>query len=426
MAGILTKAISSVSQYWQTGPAKLTDPILGRYFSGELSTTGRSVTVDSALTLSTVTAAVTLISGNIGGLPCMTYWNRQDGRAVARTHPLYMLLHDAPNADQTAMEFWELTTAHLLLWGNSFARIDRILSRVVSLTPMHPACMTVRRADDGSIEYIYNEGNGPVRIPEDDCLHIRGFSLDGMLGLSPIALARQSLGLALSAEDTASGFFANGMRAAGYLTAATMTKDVRLEADAYLEKFRGGANAGKTPLLPPGWEWKAFTLPPQEAELLQTRQFSVEEVARWFRIPPHMLGHMDKSSSYGTGLEQQMLGFLTLCLRPWLKRIEQACKRKLLSPGERGALDIEFNAAALMRADSAARAQYYVAMVQNGIYSVNEVRALENLKTRPGAADDLMAQAQMVPIGTGMGATAPAGANSGGAAPASSPTATEA
>jgi HK97 family phage portal protein len=412
---ILTKAISSLTGYWQSGPAKLTDPILPRMFGAASSYAGRSVTVDGALTLSAVNAAVTLIAGNIAGLPCMVYWNRQDGRAPARTHPLWTLLKDAPNADMTAFEFFETTAAHLLLWGDSFAKIDRtpplngVAGRVVSLTPIHPAHMTVRRADDGSIEYLWNDGlRRPERIPEDECLHIKGFATDGLRGLSPIAMARQSLGLAMAAEEAAGGFFANGMRSSGYVTAATMTKDLRTEAEAYLERFRGAANTGKTPLLPAGWDWHAFSMNPAEAQLLSTRQFSVEEVARWFRIPPHMLGHMTPSSSYGTGLEQQMLGFLTLCLRPWLKRIEQSLKRKLLAPGERGALEIEFNASALMRADSAGRAAYYVSMVQNGLMTRDEVRDLENLTRRGGGADALTVQAQNVNIDLAGTAPAPA------------------
>jgi len=431
--GILTKALSSAAGYWRTGPAKLTDPALPAWLHAGRSHAGRHVSVNSALQLGAVMACAGLIADAVSTLPCNVYAAGEGGRKLARDHPLYMLLHDAPNADQTAPEFWQMLCAGLLLWGNAYAEIERVLGRVVALTPLAPAFVTLRRDDTGALVYSYTApGQGPRDIAEDDILHIRGFTLDGILGLSPVAQAAQSLGIALAAEETAAAFFQNGMRSSGYIAAPTVLgKGLRDEADTLLERFRGASNAGKIPILEAGWKFEPFTIPPQEAELLATRGFQIEEICRWFRVPPHMVGHMDKSTSWGTGLEQQMLGFLTLTLRPWLKRIEASAKRRLVSPGERGRLEIEFNVAGLLRADSAARSAYYVSMVQNGLYSRNEVRALENLPRRDGLADALTVQSQNVPLdlaGQATSLTPPPAGPVAGAAPnaavaASEPTA---
>jgi HK97 family phage portal protein len=418
--GILTKALGDALGYWRTGPAKLTDPILPQWLAHGRSYAGKRVTVDSALQIGAVMACVGVISDAVSTLPCNVYINGDDGRRLARDHPLSMLLHDAPNADQTAPELFQMLCAGLLLWGNAYAEIERILGRVVALTPLPPSLVSIRRDDSGALVYTFNApGQNPREIPEDDILHIRGFTLDGILGLSPISQAAQSLGIALAAEEAAGALFANGMRSSGYVAAPTvLNKGLRDEAETLLARFRGAANAGKVPILEAGWKFEPFSINPQDAELLATREFQVAEICRWFRVPPHMIGHMDKSTSWGTGLEQQMLGFLTLTLRPWLKRIEAAVKRKLVAPAERGRLEIEFNVAGLLRADSAARAAYFVAMVQNGIYSRDEIRGLENMPKRGGLADSLTVQAQNIPIDLAGG---PASLSPPGASPAQSP-----
>lgn len=408
------KAFGGALTYWQQGPAKLTDPVLGGWLGyGARSFAGKTVTVDSALQLAAVWACVRLIAETIATLPCNVYTADGKGRKLARSHPLYALLHDAPNADQTAVEFWEMMAAGLLLWGNAYAAIDRIFGRVVALTPLQPSLLTVRRNDDGSVRYTYHDPVlGPRDYPEDDILHIRGFSLDGLLGLSPIAQAAQSIGLALAAEETAGSLFAHGMRTGGYVAAPQVLNKVQREqAEGLLRQFQGASNAGKTPILEAGWKFEPFTLPPQEAELLATRAFEVEEIARWYRVPPTLIGHNEKTTTWGTGVESLMTGFVMLTLRPWLKRLEMSAKRRLLSPGERGSIEIEFNVTALLRGDSAARAAYYTAMVQNGLYSRDEVRALENMPLRGGAADLLTIQSQNVPIDVAAGLAAPPAAD---------------
>lgn len=415
LGALLTKAVFGAMDYWRQGPAKLTDPIIASWLGTGNAVTGKAVTIDAALQVSTVWACVGLIAETVATLPCNVYESGDNGRTIAKQHPLYTLLHDAPNADQTAVEFWEQMVAFLLLYGNAYARIDRVgggggrLGVPVSLTPMLPQRMTVRRNADGAPEYIYNHlTGGPETLNEDGILHIRGFSLDGLLGLSPVSRAANSIGLSIAAEETAGALFKNGMRTSGYVEAPqVLTETQRKLSEALLARFIGTQNAGKVPLLEGGFKYHAMTMPAHDAELLASRAFAVEELCRWYRVPPFMVGHTEKSTSWGSGLEQQMIGFQTLTLRPWLKRIEMAVKRRLLSPGERGRIEVEFNVAGLLRGDSAARAAYYTAMVTNGIYSRDEVRDLENMRRRGGMADSLTIQSQNVPIDVAGASLAP-------------------
>jgi len=410
LRNLAVKALAGALGYWRTGPAKLTDPALPDMLGGGRRTfAGKAVTVDTALSMATVRACVTLIAETIATLPFNTYETGPDGRRLARSHPLYGLLHDAPNADQTSVEFWEMMAAGLLLWGNAYAVIDRVFGRVVALTPVSPAHVSVRRADDGSLLYTIADGTAsPHEVGEGDMLHIRAFSLDGITGISPIAQQANALALAQAAEETAGSLFKNGLRIGGYLAGPDVLTDTqRRDAHLYLRRFQGAAAAGEIPVLEGNWKFQPFSIPPQEAELLATRGFSVEEIARIFRVPLHMIGHHTKDTSWGSGIEQQQIGFVTLTLRPWLKRIEMACKRRLLAPGERGTIELEFNVAALLRGDAASRAAFYTAMVTNGIYTRDECRDLENMPRRGGGAALLTVQSQNVPIDLAAGLAAP-------------------
>lgn len=377
----------------------LKHPTLGHFFGGGGgSHAGKNVTVDSALQLATAWACIRLIAQTWGTLPVeVKIW---DGKAssATRDHPLYGLLHDAPNADMTAPEFWSAMGVCLMTWGNAYAEIDRIMGRVVAITPLNPGLMQSTRGPSGEIVYRYSDPRGRRDIPEEDVLHIKGLSMDGLTGMSPISQARHSLGLAIAADETAGKLFANGLRTPGYLAAKDyLTEKQRADARVMLDKYRGAENAGKWPLLEGGWEFKTLIMPPQEAELLATRGFSVEEICRWYGVPPFMVGHTAKSTSWGTGLEQQMLAFHTLTLRPVLKNAEQAIRRRLLAPGERGRVEVDFNVEGLLRADSAGRAAFLKIMVECGIMTSNEARAKEGLAPLPGG-DTLRAQSNQMPL----------------------------
>lgn len=392
---LITKAISAVA----AKTLRLFDPDFGRIMGGDATTyAGRTVTVDSAMQLSTAFACVRIISQTWGTLPVeVKIW---DGRQMvpSRDHPLYALLHDTPNADMSAVEFWSAMGVSLMTWGNAYAEIDRVFGRPVAITPLRPDRITMRRLDSGAMVYRSADRPGGREIPEDNILHIKGVTTDGLQGMSPIAQARHSLGLAAAAEETAGKLFANGMRSGGYIKAPQiLTKDQRDQAEDLLGKFRGAHNAGKTPILEGGWSYESLTMPPQEAELLATRAFGVEEICRWYGVPPFMVGHTEKSTSWGTGIEQQMLAFHTLTLRPVLKNAEHAIRRRLLAPAERSRVEVDFNVEGLLRSDSQGRAIYLKTMVQSGIYTPNEARAYEGKTPMPGG-DDLLVQSQNVPL----------------------------
>ena len=378
----------------------LTDQQFVQWFGGEPSHSGESVTVDTALTLDAVWACTRLVSQTIATLPLPLYERDEQGRSrVAPQHPLYRVLHDRPNAEMTAVEFWQALFACKLLWGNGYAEIVRGAgNRVVALIPMRPDRVQVTRETDGSLTYRHTYQGLTQVLSEDQVLHLKGFSLDGQMGMSAIATGRHSLGMAMGAERTAGTIFKNGMRPSGVLSApAYLTPEQRKEARGYVEKFEGARNTGRVPLREGGWKFESLTLPPDDAQLLETRGFNVEVICRWFGVLPVMIGHMDKATAWGTGLEQMNLWFLTYTLRSHLKAAEQAIWTKCLTPAEQQRFFAEFNVEGLMRADSKGRAELYRAEVTNALSTPNEIRARENKPPLPGG-DQLFMQGAMLPI----------------------------
>lgn len=393
--GILTKAMSVLAR-----GLGLTDPRLYQYFAAGPTSAGEEVTVNTALQLDAVWACVRLISQTIATLPLFFYTKDAQGRGIINSdHPLYRILHDRPNADMTATEFWEAMMAAVLLWGNAYAAIERSGPRIVAITPMRPDRMTIQRQEDGSLIYRYAYQGFVAKLEEVDVLHIKGFSLDGLVGISPIAQGRQGLAAAMAAEKAAASFFRNGMRPSAIMTSPTfLQKDQRDRFGAeFVEKFTGALNSGRVPLLEGGFKIEQLQMPPEDAQLLATRAFHVEQICRWFDCPPPMIGHMEKSTAWGTGLEQMMLWFLTFSLRPHLKRVEQAIHRDLLTPQEQQTSYAEFNVEGLMRADSMGRAKLYAVYADHGIKTRNELRAMENDPPVQGG-DDLTVNSAMLPI----------------------------
>lgn len=365
------------------------------------SAAGKSVTVDSALQLATVWACVRLLSETVATLPFMLYRTAEDGgRTVAGNDPIYRLIHDAPSADYTAVEFWEGVALSLCLWGNAYAKKEMIGSRLVALTPLRCDLMRVCRDRSGAREYRYSDPAGLRVYREDEIFHVRGFGGAGDVGLSPISFARQSLGTAMAADELAGTIFANGTRPSGVLTTDKILNPGQRERllSNIVEPFVGSENAGGVMVLEAGLKFQAVTMTPEDSQFLQTRGFHVEEICRWFRVPPFMVGHTEKTTSWGSGLEQQLIAFLTFSLKPYLARIEQAVSRSLIPAAQRSVLKPEFNVEGLLRTDSAARASFYAIMVQNGIMTRNEVRRLENRPPLPGG-DELTVQSQNVPLG---------------------------
>lgn len=362
---------------------------------------GEIVTDDTALSLSAVWACVNLVAGTIASLPLMVYRTDATGRrTVARDHRLYRVLHDSPNYDQTAVDFWEFVSASLELWGNAYARIERTGKDVSGLHPIAPSLVNVRRMASGTLEYRWTEDGRSYVETDATMMHIRGFGGNPLGGMSTLHFGRNAFSLARAVDRSAGGMFKNGLRPSGVLTfEAWLSPEQRELAEKKLtEKFLGAMNAGRPLILEGGTKWAQLTISPEDAQMLESRSFSVEEICRFFGVPPHMVGRTEKSTSWGTGLEQQTLGFQKFTLRRRLKRIEQALEKQLLRAEDRAAgITIEFNLEGLLRGDSAARASFYQSGLANGWMTINEVRALENMPPVDGGNVPRM-QMQNVPI----------------------------
>lgn len=361
---------------------------------------GKPVTPSSSLTLSAAWSCVRLLAQTTAILPFMLYRTAKDGtREVAADLPLYELIHDSPNADMTAVEFWEGVVICILLHGNAYAEKKKIGDRVVALEPLRADCMMVKRSNSGAREYWYSDPKGRKVYKEDEILHVKGFGGAGDVGLSTISYARQSMGAALAAEEFAAAVMANGARPSGILTLDQVLTEKQREAlkKNIIEPYLGSQNAGGVMIFEAGLKFQAVSMSLDDAQFLQTRGFQVEEICRWFGVPPFMIGHTEKVTSWGSGLEQQNMGFLTYSLMPILKRIEQTVRRSLILPADRGKLTPEFKVDALLRADTKTRMETYVQAVQNGIYKRNEVRGWDNLPPVDGG-DELTVQIQNVPL----------------------------
>ncbi|WP_122038286.1 phage portal protein [Asaia bogorensis] len=391
-AGAAFQSITGVS---------LTDLRLGAFLAGGPSISGQRVSVDTALQLDTVWACIRLLSETIGSMPLKLHERQGDGQSsMARDHPLYRVLALAPNADMTPIEFWSCMAACCLAWGNGFAQIMwRGDGQIVALNPLRPDRMTVERnPNTGALVYRYSYQGKTLVLGEGDIFHIKGFCFDGLMGISPITAGRQSIGAALAAEETAGRMFRNGLLSQNYISAPTLLTSVQREqAKVIMADYTGAMNAGKTPLLEGGWKVESIGLKAEDMQLLQTRQLGVATLCRWFGVQPVMIGSMEKSTAWGTGLEQMNLWFLQYALMPWLQRIEQAVARCLLLPAERDRYFARFNVDALLRGDSTARAGYMQTALRSGWMTVNEARANDNLPPMPGG-DVLMVQAQMIPL----------------------------
>lgn len=368
---------------------------------GISSHAGEPVSERNALSLSAVWACVNLISGTIGSLPLNVYKREKDGsRTVLRDHAIHRILHESPNADQTPIDVLESISTSLELRGNGYS--DKVFGsqgQLVGLVPIRPDLVSVRR-DSNRLKYSWSENGRSHTRDQSQMLHIRGFGGDALGGLSTIAFGRHTFGLASAIDRSAGKVFANAMRPSGVLTFEDwIPKEKREEVrKALTDQFVGAHNVGRPLVLEGKSAWKQLQINPEDAQMLESRGFSVEDVCRFFGVPPFMVGHSDGSSNWGTGLEQQVLAFQKFTLRRRLKRIEQALCKQLLTPQDRAAgIFIEFNLDGLLRGDSAARSAFYGSALNNGWMTINEVRALENLPPVPGGDEPRM-QMQNVPI----------------------------
>lgn len=302
-------------------------------------------------------------------------------------HPLFTILHDAPNPEMTSFVFRETLMVHLLLWGNAYAQILRDRAgRVAGLYPLLPNRMSVNRDEAGRLYYTYQrvtdenpnfKRGGEVTLSSADVLHIPGLGFDGLIGYSPIAMARNAVGMTLACEEYGASFFANGARPGGVLQHPGVLKDPAKLRESWQAVYGGSANTGKVAVLEEGMTYQQIGIPPEEAQFLETRKFQVNEIARLYRIPPHMVGDLDKSSF--SNIEQQSLEFVKYTLNPWVVRWEQALQKSLLLPEERKRYFIRFNVDGLLRGDYQSRMQGYAVGRQNGWLSANDIREMEDM-----------------------------------------------
>ena len=360
------------------------------FFLGN-STSGKRVNQKSAMQMTAVYSCVRILSEAVASLPVHVYrYNDRGGKEKALDHPLYFLLHDEPNPEMTSFVFRETLMTHLLLWGNAYAQIIRNgKGEIVALYPLMPDRMTVDRDENGRLYYEYTMSSddahtlkgSTVRLEPRDVLHVPGLGFDGLVGYSPIAMAKNAIGLAIAAEEYGSKFYANGAAPSGVLEHPGTLKDPAKVRDSWSETFGGSANSHKIAVLEEGMKYTPISINPNEAQFLETRKFQLNEIARIFRVPPHMVGDLEKSSF--SNIEQQSLEFVKYTLDPWVSRWEQSMIRSLLSKEEKSSYFIKFNVDGLLRGDYESRMNGYAIGRQNGWMSANDIRELENLDRIP-------------------------------------------
>ncbi|MDE7082526.1 MAG: phage portal protein [Clostridia bacterium] len=377
------------------------------FFMGS-SSSGKSVTERSAMQMTAVYACVRILSEAVAGLPLHFYRYKEDGsKEMAIDTNLYHLLHDEPNPEMSSFVFRETLMTHLLLWGNAYAQIIRNgKGEIIALYPLMPNKMQVDRDENGKLYYTYTRSEGEantmqgssVTLEPKDVLHIPGLGFDGLVGYSPIAMAKNAIGLAIATEEFGSKFFANGAAPSGVLEHPGTIKDPSRVREAWQSQFGGSGNSGKVAVLEEGMKYTPISISPEQAQFLETRKFQINEIARIFRVPPHMVGDLEKSSF--SNIEQQSLEFVKYTLDPWVVRWEQSLSRSLLSEDEKKVYFFKFKLEGLLRGDYQSRMNGYAIARQNGWMSANDIRELEDLdKLTPEQGGDLyLVNGNMLPL----------------------------
>ena len=377
-------------------------PYIGR------TTSGNSVTQRSSMQLTAVYCCVRVLAEGVASLPLVTYQEKKDGTKVrAVDHPLYYLLHDEPNPEMTSFSFRETLMTHLLLYGNAFAQIIRNgKGEVVALYPLMPDRMKVDRDEHGHIYYEYMKQQdeaatmktGTVILSPEDVLHIPGLGFDGLVGYSPIAMAKNAIGMASACEEYGASFFANGASPGAVLEHPGVLKDPEKVRTAWQEAYGGPHKANRVAGLEEGRKFTPISINPQEAQFLETRKFQIEEIARIFRVPLHLIGDLDHATF--SNIEEQSLEYVQYTLQPWLIRWEQAIQRSLFTPEEKKTMFCRFNVDGLLRGNYQSRMQGYSIGIANGFMSVNDVRALEQMDLIPDeeGGNTYMVNGTMTPL----------------------------
>ena len=372
------------------------------------SSAGKNVNERSAMQMTAVYSCVRILAEAVAGLPLHLYRYKEDGgmeRAIDNN--LYHLLHDEPNKEMSSFIFRETLMTHLLLWGNAYAQIIRNgKGEVVALYPLMPNKMQVDRDEKGELYYIYTRSSDEAKTMDGvtvyltprDVLHIPGLGFDGLVGYSPIAMAKNAIGLAIATEEYGAKFFANGAAPSGVLEHPGTIKDPSRLRENWNSTFGGSANSGKVAVLEEGMKYTPISISPEQAQFLETRKFQIDEIARIFRVPPHMVGDLEKSSF--SNIEQQSLEFVKYTLDPWVIRWEQSLSRALLNEDEKRKYFFKFNLEGLLRGDYESRMSGYAVARQNGWMSANDIRELENMDKIPAedGGDLYLINGNMLPL----------------------------
>ena len=346
------------------------------------SSSGKAVNEKTALQTTAVYACVRILAETIASLPFHTYRYTLNGKEKAIEHPIYYLLHSEPNPEMTSFVFRETLMSHLLLWGNAYAQIIRDgRGRVLGLYPLLPNKVIVNRNQHGELVYQYEKEGQTYFLRSYEVLHIPGLGFDGLIGYSPIAMAKNAVGMAIATEEYGAKFFANGANPGGVLEHPGVVKDPARIRESWNAVYQGSSNAHRVAVLEEGMKFQSIGIPPEQAQFLETRKFQINEIARIFRIPPHMIGDLEKSSF--SNIEQQSLEFVMYTLDPWVVRWEQAIQRALFTENEKRQYFVKFNVDGLLRGDYQSRMNGYAVGRQNGWLSANDIRELENLNRIP-------------------------------------------
>ena len=346
------------------------------------SSSGKAVNEKTALQTTAVYACVRILAETIASLPFHTYRYTLNGKEKAIEHPIYYLLHSEPNPEMTSFVFRETLMSHLLLWGNAYAQIIRDgRGRVLGLYPLLPNKVIVNRNQHGELVYQYEKEGQTYFLRSYEVLHIPGLGFDGIIGYSPISMAKNAVGMAIATEEYGAKFFANGANPGGVLEHPGVVKDPARIRESWNAVYQGSSNAHRVAVLEEGMKFQSIGIPPEQAQFLETRKFQLNEIARIFRIPPHMIGDLEKSSF--SNIEQQSLEFVMYTLDPWVVRWEQAIQRALFTENEKRQYFVKFNVDGLLRGDYQSRMNGYAVGRQNGWLSANDIRELENLNRIP-------------------------------------------
>jgi HK97 family phage portal protein len=379
---------------------KLTDPRFWASFFGGEPWAGEVVTPAAAMQISAVWAGIRLTAQTIASMPKGVFEDTANGPVSARGGPTDLLIRVSPNEDQTPMEFWEQVVGCAELVGDGFARKHMIGRRTVAMTLMDPMRTDPRRNVAGGLEYRYTDDKGNLLIlPPSQVFHLKGFGLGGDRGMSTVSYGAQGMSLARAAEKAAGKLFKSGLRSSGFVnTGQVLEEPDRERLGKILDQYTGAEKAGGIMLLEGGMTYTALSMSSQDAELLLTRKFQIEEIGRWFGLPPILLGHaVDGQTMWGSGVDSIIQAWLTLGLNQRLVRIEQAIAKRIMTAEERAQFYVKFNSDALLRVNSAARASFLATMVQNGILTRDEARELLERGKMPGG-DQLTAQVNLVPL----------------------------